>query len=345
MLCRPDRARLVAIGLMVVGLMVVGLTALPGSALGAKLIGGREQAAAAKAFSGLRGHTGEVVASIRASTVSPAWVVVKSVRPQRGGSGANPRLRSTYLHRAGAGFRAGRPPGSARTDLSRPFEVAIVYAGSGSETVSYKQAYRTSCTGGGGFVDQQSASVTPMSWSVRYVVDPDQLQAAVATPEGPAIVPSVFFDAAGSELTAGEKLSRTYVDNGCFDTPRNFKCASSFHLSNSGADSDLSFDPGVGTEVGLPMRSSNTGQCSPADYTIGPSLWDSGASTVLVSKLDLIGGHLPGNPYAPVRVSWPGSSALEQQNFLTSPCQGIPTSCSDSLHWHGTVRLQAVSAG
>jgi hypothetical protein len=342
MLCRPDRARLVAIGLM-----VVGLTALPGSALGAKLIGGREQAAAAKTFSRLRADTGEVVVSIRASTVSPAWVVVKSVRAQRGGSGANPRLRTTYLNRAGSGFRAGRPPRPARADLSRPFEVAIVYAGSGSEIVHYKQTYRTSCTGGGGggFVDQQSASVTPMSWSVRYVVDPDQLQAAVATPEGPAIVPSVFFDAAGSELTASERLSRTYVDNGCFSTPRNFKCASSFHLSNSGADSDLSFDPGVGTEVGLPMRSSSKGQCSPADYTIGPSLWDSGASTVLVSKLDLIGGHLPGNPYAPVHVSWPGSSALEQQNFLTSPCQGIPTSCSDALHWHGTVRLQAVFAG
>jgi hypothetical protein len=342
MLCRPDRARLVAIGLM-----VVGLTALPSSALGAKLIGGREQAAAAKAFSLVKAHRGEVVVSIRASTVSPAWVVVKSVRPQRGGSGANPRLRTTYLHRTGAGFRAGRPPRPARADLSRPFEVAIVYAGSGSEIVHYKQTYRTSCTGGGGggFVDQQSASVRPMSWSVRYVVDPDQLQAAVATPEGPAIVPTVFFDATGSELAASERLSRTYVDNGCFGTPRNFKCASSFHLSNSGADSDLSFDPGVGTEVGLPMRSSNTGQCSPADYTISPSLWDSGASTVLVSKLDLIGGHLPGNPYAPVHVSWPGSSALEQQNFLTSPCQGIPTSCSDALHWHGTVRLQAVSAG
>jgi hypothetical protein len=342
MLCRPDRARLVAIGLL-----VVGLTALPSSALGAKLIGGREQAAAAKAFSRLRAHRGEVVVSIRASTVSPAWVVVKSVRPQRGASGANPRLRSTYLHRVGAGFRTGGPPRTARADLSQPFEVAVLYAGSGSETVHYEQAYRTSCTGGGagGFVDQQSASVTPMSWSVRYVVDPDQLQAAVATPEGPAIAPTVFFDAAGSELTASEKLSRTYVDNGCFDTPRNFKCTSSFHLSNPGADSDLSFDPGVGTEVGLPMRSSHTGQCSPTDYTIGPSLWDGGASTVLVSKLDLIGGHLPGNPYAPVHVSWPGSSALEQQSFLTSPCQGIPTSCGDVLHWQGTVRLQAVSAG
>ncbi len=342
MLCRPDRARLVAIGLMVAGLM-----ALPASALGAKLIGGREQAAAAKAFSRLRAHTGEVAVSIRASTVSPAWVVVKSVRPQRGGSGANPRLRGTYLHRTGAGFRPGRPPGAVRADLSQPFQVAIVYAGLGSETVRYKQTYRTSCTGGGagGFVDQQSASVSPMSWSVRYVIDPDQLQAAVATPQGPAIVPTVFFDPAGSELTASEKLSRTYVDNGCFDRPTNFKCASSFHLSSSGADSNLSFDPGVGTEVGLPMRSSTTGQCRPEDYTIGPSLWDSGASTVLVSKLDLIGGHLPSNPYAPIHVSWPGSSALEQQNFLTSPCQGIPASCSDALHWHGTVRLQAVSAG
>jgi hypothetical protein len=340
MLCRPDRARLVAIGLL-----VVGLIALPGSALGAKLIGGREQAAAAKAFSRLRAHTGEAVVSIRASTVSPAWVVVKSVRPQRGGSAAKPRLRTTYLHRTGAGFRTGRPPRAARSDLRQPFEVAIVYAGSGSETVHYKQTYRTSCTGGGGFVDQQSASVTPMSWSVRYVVDPDQLQAAVATPEGPAIVPTVFFDAAGSELAASEKLSRTYVDNGCFARPTSFKCTSSFHLSSSGADSDLSFDPGVGTEVGLPMRSSNKGQCHPDDYTIGPSLWDAGASTVLVSKLDLIGGHLPGNPYASVHVSWPGSSALEQQNFLTSPCQGIPLSCSDALHWHGTVRLQAVSAG
>jgi hypothetical protein len=338
MLCRPDRARLVAIGLLVVGLL-----ALPSSAPAAKLVGGREQAAASKAFARLKGHKGETIVSIRASTVSPAWIVVKSVKAQRGGSGSTPRVRTTFLHQAGGRFRAAKPPRGVRGDLSAPFEVAIVYSGSGSEAIHYKQADRTTCTGGGGFVDKQNATVSPMSWSVRYLVEPDRLQAAVRTASGVAIVPSVAFDASAARMSATERLTRTYVDNGCFDTPTTFTCTSAFRLTNRGADSGLSFDPGAGTEIGIPMRAASKGKCDPDYFTIGPSLWDEGASTALVGKLDLIGGRLPGNPYAAIHVAWPGSSALEQQDFLTSPCQGIATACTDLLRWHGTVQLHAVN--
>lgn len=336
MLCRPDRARRLAIGLVILGLL-----ALPTTAPAAKLIGGSEQAAVSKAFAKLKGQAGETIVSIRASTVTPSWVVVKSVKAQRGDSSRAPRVRTTFLHHAGNRFRAASPPRRARADLSAPFEVAMVYSGSGSEAVHYKQTYRTTCIGGGGFVDKQNATVTPMSWSVRYLIEPDRLQAAVRTAAGVAIVPTVAFDSSASVLSASEKVTRTYVDNGCFDTPTTVTCTSAFHLLTKGADSDLSFDPGVGTEIGIPMRATNKGKCDPDNFTIGPSLWDEGASVAAVGKLDLIGGRLPANPYGRVRVSWPGSSALKQQDFLTSPCQGIASVCTDSLRWRGTVQLQA----
>ena len=98
--CRSDRARLAAIGVV-----IVALATLPGQALGAKLIGGRRQAAVTKSFSALHAHKGELIVSIRASTVSPSWVVVESVRPEHSARTSpqqtSIRLRSTYFHRAG----------------------------------------------------------------------------------------------------------------------------------------------------------------------------------------------------------------------------------------------------
>ncbi len=334
-----------------IAIVMVAFLALPGYAPAAKLIGGAEQAAVKQAFSSLRAHRHELIASIRASTVSPSWVVVKSVAPQRDRTSSAQtaiKLVSTYFHLVGGRPRAGRPSGAALADLSAPFQVAIVYKGSGSETVHYLQLYRSACAGAGGYVNQQSETVSPMSWSVRYVVDLDSLQAAVQSPQGATLLPSVAFAPAGSQLSAIETLTRSAVDQGCFGNPTNFSCITAYHLSGAGADGDLSFDPGLGTEIGIPMTGRNTGQCSPDDYTIGPSLWDGGASTALVGRLGLLGllgEALPRNPYAPVRVSWPANSALGEQGFLVSPCQGMTASCTDQLNWHGSVQLEAVGRG
>ncbi|MDQ2895898.1 MAG: hypothetical protein M3Y09_09665, partial [Actinomycetota bacterium] len=91
-----------------------------------------------------------------------------------------------------------------------------------------------------------------------------------------------------------------------------------------------------------PMGAGHDGDCVADDYTLGPSLWDGGAATVAVSKLSLTGGRLPANPYAPVAVGWPLSSAGAQQGYLASPCQGITAQCTDTMRWTGTVRLQAL---
>ena len=84
------------------------------------------------------------------------------------------------------------------------------------------------------------------------------------------------------------------------------------------------------------------GDCYPQDYPLGPSLWDSGASTALVGALSLTGGRLPPNPYAPITVRWPMSSAGAQQSSLASPCEGITAVCTDAMAWQGTVRLLAL---
>ena len=63
----------------------------------------------------------------------------------------------------------------------------------------------------------------------------------------------------------------------------------------------------------------------------------------LVRGLGFAGGKLPGNPYAAVRVSWPGDSALLPDGLGVSPCQGYVSGCTDAMRWQGTVRLQRVS--
>ncbi len=350
MRCVVVRGRLTLSAIAAALFVLPALVLLPGTAMAARLVGGHEQRLVARAFTAL--HTQRQIVSIRASTVAPSWVVVTSVTPEASGrttaAAHSADLHRTYFHLVGGHARPGSPPRGARADLARPFQVALVYRGAGTETVSYSQLYRSVCAGAGGFTDQQQETVSPMSWSVRYVVDLDSVIEAAESPEGATILPAVTFDAPASRLNAIEKLTRTYVDQGCFNAPKNYSCNTIFHLSEPGADSDLGFDPGLGTEVGIPMAGRSSGQCSPDDYTVGPSLWDGGATTAVVGQLGqlgLLGTQLPGNPYAPIPVSWPTNSAVAQEGFLVSPCQGIPSSCTDLLSWHGTVQLQAVSGG
>jgi hypothetical protein len=230
-------------------------------------------------------------------------------------------------------------------ELSAAFRVTILYAGSGSEHINYSQTYRTVCSGGGGFVEQEQDAVSPLWWRVRYTVEPDRLLSAVRGPQGLVLVPTVSFDPARSALKATERRSRTYVDQGCFDRPTNHTCVTSFHLMSGGA-TGLGLLPGAGAEIGIPMRASGRGKCAPEDYTLGPSLWASGAATALVRSLGLVGsGRLPANPYAPQKVSWPGNSALAKGGVATSPCQGIASSCSDRFNWRGSVRLVPAASG
>jgi hypothetical protein len=97
--------------------------------------------------------------------------------------------------------------------------------------------------------------------------------------------------------------------------------------------------------IGLPLTDTTQGTCSPSLYTLGPSLWDSGATAALVSRLGLLGGALPARPYAPIAVAWPSGSAQQSQGFAASPCQGDGAACTDSFTWRGTVSLHSVSAG
>jgi hypothetical protein len=341
------RAQVIAIARIGAALLLTAAAlAAPGSAQAAKLIGGREQASIALAFTANSAHRQQLIVSIRASTVSGAWAVVKSVRPEGSGrtsSHSTPiKLLSTYYHRVNGRERTGRPSTAVRSDLAQNFRVAIVYTGSGGESIRYKQLYRSVCPGAGGFTDQQDSTVSPMSWSVHYVVDLDDLLAAVQSSQGTMIVPSVSFDSTDSSLSAVQTLTRTVVDAGCVGKPTTFKCTVHYQLSESAADGLVSFTPGLGTEIGVPTSASTAGQCDPTDYTLGPSLWDSGATTALAGRLDLLGGSLPGNPYARVSVSWPNDSAAQSGGFLASPCQGDGPACSDTFHWTGTVALRPV---
>ncbi len=338
--------------LALAALSVLALCAAPGQAAAAKLIGGHEQRIVARAFASIGSDRHRAIVSIRASTVSPSWLVVKSVLPQAGGTtssaASGARLHSTYFHISGGHARPASPPHAARADLAAPFKVALVYQGSGSEAVNYQQQYRSVCAGAGGYVDTQTETVSPMSWSVRYVVDLDSVLSAVTGGQSTTLLPAVSFQASQSRLSAVEKLARTYVDQGCFNTPTTRTCTTVFHLSSAGADSDLGFDPGVGTEIGIPMAGRNSGACPPEYYTLGPSLWDGGAVTALAPRLGLLGllgKALPGNPYAPIRVTWPSDSALLQTGFLVSPCQGTTATCSDQMNWHGTVQLRQIGRG
>jgi hypothetical protein len=329
---------------IVVGLCAVAL-AVPSAGLAARLVGGRTQQAVARAFSAQRSHRGQTIVSIRTSTVNSSWAVVRSVTPQTAGqtrSGATPALRSTYFHLGGGRVRPAPPPRAAKTDLARDFRVEVVYAGSGRESIVYNQTYGSVCAGYGGFVDQQTDTVSPMSWSVRYVVDLDQLLSAVHGAAGTTLVPNVSFDAAGSHVTATETVIRSVQDFGCNGKATTFNCATTFLAGGPDPGGQLSFPAGSGLEAGVPTTTRQHGACNPDNFTLGPSLWDSGAATAIAGQLKLLGGTLPAQPYAPVKVSWPAGSAEQAQGFAASPCQGDPAACTDAFQWQGTVSLQSV---
>lgn len=314
----------------------------PAGASAARLAGGRRQAGLERAFHATAAHRARLIVSIRTSTVSPAWAVVRSVAAPRAGRAGALRLSSAYYRQAGSRERPGSPPARVRADLDRTFRVAVVYSGSGSETIDSNPAYSSVCAGVGGFVDRETVSVSPMSWTVRYVVNLDDVLGAGRSAQGSAVVPAVTFAAGGSRVSAVERLTRVVQDVGCNGRTSRFTCTKTFHPGGADPAGRLSRGPGGGLEVAVPVRVTTKGACSPADYTLGPSLWDGGAATADAPHLGLFGGALPANPYAPVKVSWPGGSALGGQGFATSPCQDDAT-CGDAFHWRGTVRLQAVS--
>lgn len=340
----PTRPQPILRGTALVAAVVALGLAAPAGAVAARLAGGATQRAVARAFSGQRAHRGQAIVSIRTSSVSRAWAVVRSVTPQRAGqtkSGATPALKSTYYHLVGRGARPAPPPPAVRRDLARRFAVAVVYRGSGAEKITYSQLYRSACQGMGGFTDSAADTVTPMSWTVRYVVDLDDLVSAVRGPAGTALAVDVAFDAAGSRIDASETVSRTLQDLGCNQKANTVTCTTSFTAGGQDPGGQLSF-AGSKLEVGLPLAPSPRGACNPDNFTLGPSLWASGGATALVSRLALLGGTLPANPYAPVRVSWPEDAATTTQGFAVSPCQGDAAVCTDSFKWQGTVALQAL---
>jgi hypothetical protein len=230
-----------------------------------------------------------------------------------------------------------------KTDLARDFRVQVVYAGSGSESISYQQSDASVCAGSGGFVDTEADTVSPMSWSVRYVVDLDDLLSAVRGPGATTLVPAVSFDAAGSHVTATETASRTVQDFGCNGRATTFNCTTTFSAGGPDPGGQLSFPAGSGLQAGLPMTARRRGACDPGNFTLGPSLWDGGAATAVAAPLKLLGGTLPARPYAPVKVSWPAGSAAQTQGFATSPCQGDTAVCNDAFQWQGTVSLQPIA--
>lgn len=330
---------------IVVGLCAVAL-AVPSAGLAARLVGGRAQQAIARTFSAQRSHRGQAIVSIRTSSVNGSWAVVRSVSPQSAGqtrSGATPTLRSSYYHLVSGGARPAPPPHAVRADLARDFRVAVVYAGSGAESIAYTQRYGSVCAGHGDFSDRETDTVTPMSWSVRWVVDLDDLLSAVRASTGTTLVPEVSFDAAGSSVTATETASRSVQDFGCNGRATTFNCTTTFAAGGPDPGGQLSLGAGDGLEAGVPMAAHQRGACDPDNFTLGPSLWDGGAATAVARPLRLLSGTLPARPYAPVRVSWPAGSAPAAQGFATSPCQGDTAVCTDAFRWRGTVSLQPVS--
>jgi hypothetical protein len=340
----PAACRGVAI---VVGLCAVALT-VPSAGLAARLVGGPTQGRIARVFSAQRSHRGQTIVSIRASSVNASWAVVRSVTPQPAGqtrSGATPALRSTYYHLVRGQARPAPPPRAVRTDLARDFRVEVVFTGSGSESIGYQQVYGSVCAGEGPFVDTETDMVSPMAWSVRYVVNLDDLLSAVRGSAGTTLVPNVTFDATGSHVSATETVSRSVQDMGCNGTATTFTCTTTFVAGGPDPGGKLSFPAGSGLEAGVPMAAHQRGACNPDNFTLGPSLWDSGAATATVGQLGLLGRTLPVRPYAPVKVSWPSGSSQQPQSFAASPCQGDTAACTDAFQWHGTVSLQPVPGG
>lgn len=331
--------------IVIAALGIAAAALAPASAArAARLVGGRQQAAIVQAFDSSAAHRRSAIVSILASSGSPSWTVVTSVVPEpsgRTGSQSRPIvLHRSFYRRVGDRELSRQPPPAVRSELDQDFRVAIVYRGSGAETIHYQQSDHSVCAGSGLFTDTEQETVSPMSWDVRYVVDLDTLLSATGSSQGTVLVPDVTFDGSASTLNVVEKLVRTVVDVGCDNTPTTFACRTTYALSGPPL---LSLHPDLGLEVGIPLSPVPPGACNPDDYTLGPSLFDSGATTALLAQLNLAGGPLPADPYAPIAVSWPLSSAALTEGFITSPCQGDGLVCQDALRWAGTVTLEPVS--
>jgi hypothetical protein len=342
----PVRLQVATRGVAIIAGLCAPALAAPAAGHAAQLVGGRTQQAIARAFTAQRSHRGQAIVSIRTSSVNGAWAVVRAVTPQAAGqtrSEATPALRSTYYHLVGGQARPAAPPRAARADLARDFQVAVVYAGSGQESIAYGQNYGSACAGAGFFSDQETDTVSPMTWTVRYVVDLDRLLSAVRGSGQITLVPAVSFDAAGSHVTATETINRSLQDMGCNGRATTIRCTMTFAAGGPDPAGQLSFPSGLGLEAGVPVATRQKGGCSPSNFTLGPSLWDAGAATALVGSLKLLGGTLPARPYAPVKVAWPAGSADEAQEFAASPCQGDGAVCTDAFQWHGTLSLQTVA--
>src|SRR5450755_4002484 len=220
-----------------VALLAGALTA-PAPAGAARPGGGRAPTAIARAFHGPRAHRRLLIVSERVSTVSPAWAVVRAVAPQGTGrttSRATPiRIHRTYFHSVRGRERPAPPPAAVRADLDRPLWVAIVYAGAGSETVTYQQSSRSVCLAAGGFIDRETVTVAPMTWTVRYVVNLDDLRVAVRGAQGTVLVPGAYVDRAASRLNVTENTIRTFVDVGCNGRTAAFRCVTRFGVSPAG---------------------------------------------------------------------------------------------------------------
>ena len=317
--------------------------------MAARLVGGSAQTAIARAFSSQRSHRGQVVVSIRTSTVSRSWAVVRSVTPRAAGqtrSGAVPVLRSTYYRLAGRRVRPGSPPRAVSADLARHFSVEVTYTGAGSESITYSQRYRSVCPGAGGFTDAATDIVSPMSWTVRYVVDLDHLLSAVRGPAGVTLVPDVSFHAAGARIDASETVVRTLQDVGCNQHKTTFTCTTAFAPGGTDPGGRLSLRAGSGLAVGVPdghaperrLQARTTSPSAPPCGTAAaPRRWWAGLSWWTAP--------LPAHPYAPIHVSWPGGSAAAAQGFAVSPCQGAAAACTDTFTWQGTVALHQVPGG
>ncbi len=131
-----------------------------------------------------------------------------------------------------------------------------------------------------------------MSWTVRYVVDLDRLQAAVSAGRSTAVLPTVRFDrGALSAVGRGAELAH-HRGPGLLRSDADDSLHQQLLPPVSGAAAQVGLGP-AGLQIGIPMATRHRGDCAADDYTLGPSLWDGGAATVAVSALSLTGGRLP----------------------------------------------------
>ena len=266
-----------------------------------------------------------------------ARLVGGAIGAPRGGGRATAGSRTVKLAerllQAGPRRRArGTPTSGGPADLSQDFKVAVLYSGSGAETVAYSQSTAACASAEGGYVDQQQDTVSPMSWSVRYVVDLDSLVAAVRDAEGDDAGPGG--DLRGRRL-GGERHreDEPHLPSTTAAAARRppQRARSHFSAGGPGADGALSFDSGAGLEVGVPMRGRAAGSAVPrttrsvrrcGTAAPRPRWWTSSTCWAAASHA---------NPYGRVRVAGRQARRWPSHGLIASPCQGDSAGCSDSM--------------